>query len=131
MRMLWDGTLEAEKGTDLGTKFINVVAEMVELIGKGNISDFFPWLARFDVQGIASRAKQLLSVTENILNSTIEKQMSEAAKQDGGLSLKHERKGFLQFLLELNEHGDDAESLTLQQIKALLTSTKCILAIDT
>ncbi|BFG31492.1 flavonoid 3-monooxygenase [Prunus yedoensis var. nudiflora] len=121
MRMLWGGTLEAEKGTDLGAEFRNVVAELVELLGKGNISDFFPWLARFDVQGIARRAKQLLSVTENILNSAIDKQMSEAAEQDGGLSLKHERKGFLQFLLEFNEHGDDEESLTLQQIKALLT----------
>ncbi|BBH03204.1 hypothetical protein Prudu_014002 [Prunus dulcis] len=74
---------------------------MVELLGKGNISDFFPWLAKFDVQGIARRAKQVLSVTEKILNSAIEKQMSEAAEQDGGLSLKHERKGFLQFLWSL------------------------------
>ncbi|BFG31491.1 hypothetical protein CerSpe_177650 [Prunus speciosa] len=89
------------------------------MLGKANVSDFFPWLARFDVQGIARRAKQLQSVTEKNFNSAIEKQMSEAAQEDE--ELKHEGKDFLQFLLELNEHGDGAEALTLQQIKALLT----------
>ncbi|CAL9029591.1 unnamed protein product [Prunus brigantina] len=124
MRMLWGGTLEAENGADLGAEFKNVqqnaMAEIIELVGKPNVSDFFPSLARFDVQGIARRMKQLQSMTEKIFYSAIERQKSEAVKKDEGLELKHERKDFLRFLLELNDHEDGAKSITLQQLKALL-----------
>ncbi|CAL8156648.1 unnamed protein product [Prunus armeniaca] len=120
IRMLWGGTLEAENGADLGAEFRNVVAEMMELLGRPNVSDFFPSLARFDVQGIARRMKQLQSMTEKIFDSAIERQKSEAVEKDEGLDLKHERKNFLHFLLELNDHEDGAKSITLQQLKALL-----------
>ncbi|KAI5328597.1 hypothetical protein L3X38_027994 [Prunus dulcis] len=79
--MLWGGALEAENGADLGAEFRNVVAEMIELLGKPNVSDFFPSLARFDVQGIARRMKQLQSMTEKIFDSAIERQKSEAVEK--------------------------------------------------
>ncbi|ONI06745.1 hypothetical protein PRUPE_5G078600 [Prunus persica] len=93
-------------------------------LGREIFPTFFlglPGLMCKELRGVRKDSLHIKPVTEKILNSAIEKQMSEAAEQDGGLSLKHERKGFLQFLLELNEHGNGAESLTLQQIKALLT----------
>ncbi|KAL6280135.1 hypothetical protein ACE6H2_017016 [Prunus campanulata] len=55
---------------------------MMELLGKPNVSDFFPSLARFDVQGIARRTKQLQSMTEKIFDSAIERQKSEAVEKD-------------------------------------------------
>ncbi|KAI5328624.1 hypothetical protein L3X38_028021 [Prunus dulcis] len=40
MRMLWGETLEAEKGADLGAELRNVMSEIMELLGKANVSDF-------------------------------------------------------------------------------------------
>ncbi|PRQ38983.1 putative cytochrome P450 [Rosa chinensis] len=95
-------------------EFRKVVEEMIELLEKPNVSDFFLALARFDIQGIGSQAKKLLSVTEKKnLYSTIEAQMNKA---------QNERvpEGFLQFLLENNNHQDSATMLMIQQMKALL-----------
>ncbi|XP_004300638.1 PREDICTED: geraniol 8-hydroxylase-like [Fragaria vesca subsp. vesca] len=118
MRMLWGGTLQGEeRSDDVGSEFRKVVEEMVELLEKPNISDFFPALSRFDLQGIGSRAKKLLSVMENIFDSAIEAQMNKAQNERVP---ENEEKGFLQFLLENNNDQDSATSLTLQQMKALL-----------
>ncbi|KAL6174543.1 hypothetical protein ACLB2K_051189 [Fragaria x ananassa] len=118
MRMLWGGTLQGEeRSDDVRSEFRKVVKEMIELLEKPNISDFFPVLSRFDLQGIGSRAKKLLSVTENIFDSAIEALMNKAPNE---LVLENDKKGFLQFLLENNNDQDSATSLTLQQMKALL-----------
>lgn len=119
MRMLWGGTLQGEKGSDVGSEFRKVVVELIELLEKPNVSDFFPALARFDIQGIGSRAKKLQSVIENIYDSAIEAHMNKSKNE--GVPEKHEGKGFLHFLLENNSHQHSATSLTMQQVKALLT----------
>ncbi|KAM5572763.1 hypothetical protein ABKV19_012691 [Rosa sericea] len=118
MRMSWGGTLQGEKKSDAGSEFRKVVEEMIELLEKPNVSDFFPALARFDIQGIGSQAKKLLSVTEKIFDSAIEAQMNKA--QNERVPQNHEEKGFLQFLLENNNHQDSATMLTIQQMKVLL-----------
>ncbi|XP_062030528.1 labd-13Z-ene-9,15,16-triol synthase, chloroplastic-like [Rosa rugosa] len=117
--MLWGGTLQGEKASDVGSEFRKVVMEMIWLLQKPNVSDFFPVLARFDIQGIRSRAKKLQSVTENMFDSIIETQMNKDKNE--GVPKKHEGKGFLQFLLENNINQDSATSLTMKQVKALLT----------
>lgn len=114
MRMLWGGMLQGEMGTDAGAEFRKVVPETMEILARPNISDFFPALARFDVQGIESQAKKLVSVIEKILDSAIEKQMNQP-------TAICEKKDFLQLLLEYVNHEDSAMSLTMQQVKALLT----------
>ncbi|XP_058008182.1 cytochrome P450 93A3-like [Hevea brasiliensis] len=44
--MFWGGTLGQEGEIDIGAKFRVAVAELVEILGKPNVSDFFPFLAR-------------------------------------------------------------------------------------
>ncbi|PRQ38978.1 putative cytochrome P450 [Rosa chinensis] len=119
LRMLWGGTLQEEKAFDVGSEFRKVAAETLWLLQRGNVSDFFPVLARFDIQGIRSRAKKLLSVTENMLDSIIETQMNK--DQNEGVPKKDEGKGFLQLLLENTINQDSATSLTMKQVKALLS----------
>lgn len=115
MRMLWGGTiLKGEKAAEAGAEFREAVTGTMELLGKPNISDFFPALSIFDVQGIERQAKKLISVTDRILDSAIQQRMHCAAA-------KGDRKDFLQFLLEYHNHEDSSISLTMRQLKAVLT----------
>ncbi|KAM5572769.1 hypothetical protein ABKV19_012697 [Rosa sericea] len=119
LRMLWGATLQ---GTDFGEDYRKLVAEIVDLFAKPNISDYFPVLARFDIQGIERQAKKVQSAIDKILSCAIEEGMKKlASAKNGGVRQKHERKDFLQFLLENNNnHEDGSTSLTVQQLKALL-----------
>ncbi|KAM5572765.1 flavonoid 3'-monooxygenase CYP75B137 [Rosa sericea] len=123
MRMLWGATPQGEKGSDSGEQYRKVVAEMIDLIAKPNISDYFPALARFDIQGIERQAKKVQSEIDKILTCAIEERMKKLASgENGGVQQKHERKDFLQFLLENNNsHEDGSTSVRVQQLKGMLT----------
>ncbi|XP_004300719.1 PREDICTED: 3,9-dihydroxypterocarpan 6A-monooxygenase-like [Fragaria vesca subsp. vesca] len=115
MRMLWGGTiLKGEKAAEAGAEFRKAVTGTMELLGKPNVSDFFPALSIFDIQGIEREAKKLISVTDKILDSAIQQRMNYTLAEG-------ERKDFLQFLLEYHNHEDSALSITMQQLKAVLT----------
>ncbi|XP_062005373.1 labd-13Z-ene-9,15,16-triol synthase, chloroplastic-like [Rosa rugosa] len=120
--MLWGATLQ---GTDFGEDYRKLVAEIVHLFAKPNISDYFPVLARFDIQGIERQAKKVQSAIDKILSCAIEERMKMLASvKNGGVQQKHERKDFLQFLLENNNnHEDGSTSFTVQQLKGLLLDT--------
>ncbi|CAB4310042.1 unnamed protein product [Prunus armeniaca] len=48
--MIWGGTRQEEKGaTDIGVEFWKVVIEIMGLLAKPKVSNFFPVLARFDI----------------------------------------------------------------------------------
>jgi cytochrome P450 len=118
INMLWGGTLRGEEGAAVGAQFKSVLAELMVLLGKPNVSDFFPVLARFDLQGIERQAKRNSMWIESILDSVIEKRMNMAKEEKEGVE---ERKDFLQILLEIRDHhGDAAKSISMNQIKALL-----------
>ncbi|KAK9929488.1 hypothetical protein M0R45_026584 [Rubus argutus] len=122
MRMLWGDTLQGEKGSEFGEKYRKVVNEMVDLLAKPNISDYFPALARFDLQGIERQTKKVQTVIDKLLTCAIEERMKKlASAQNGGVQEKHGRKDFLRFLLENNNNHEDgsATPLTVQQLKAV------------
>ncbi|GLT91006.1 hypothetical protein SLE2022_089160 [Rubroshorea leprosula] len=50
--MLWGGTVQGDQRAALGEEFREVISDITELLGLPNISDFFPALARFDLQGL-------------------------------------------------------------------------------
>lgn len=111
-RMLW-GTSLRGKDRDIGDVQIrHVVREIIDLIGAPNISDLFPVLARFDVQGVESKAKKHMLLFDKLFESSIGSRMKDELasgeeKKDGKVS-----KNFLQFLLKQS-------SLSRNQIKAL------------
>ncbi|CAB4279777.1 unnamed protein product [Prunus armeniaca] len=54
-------TLQEEKGaTGVGVELRKVVTEIIGLLVKPNVSDFFPMLARFDIQGIRRRQQKAI-----------------------------------------------------------------------
>lgn len=114
MSMLWGAE---DEGADVGAQFKTMLAELMVLLGKPNVSDFFPALARFDLQGIERQAKRISQWIEAILDSAIEKRMNMAKGK--GIRIE-ERKDFLQILLEIRDQADAATSISMNQLKALL-----------
>ncbi|KAH7557479.1 hypothetical protein JRO89_XS11G0162000 [Xanthoceras sorbifolium] len=120
MSMSWGGLLHGEDRSRVGFQFRQVVDEIVELWGAPNISDLFPVLARFDLQGVESKMKNLSSWFDRFFESLINTRTKD--HQDGGENKKEEKgsKDFLETLLELTQQGDNKSSLSMNQVKVLL-----------
>ncbi|XP_004301916.1 PREDICTED: tabersonine 16-hydroxylase-like [Fragaria vesca subsp. vesca] len=65
MRMLWGTTLQGENGGDFGEEYRKVAAELMDILAKPNISDYFPALARL------RQAKKIQSKIDKILTCAI------------------------------------------------------------
>ncbi|TXG51080.1 hypothetical protein EZV62_023604 [Acer yangbiense] len=83
--MLWGCTLEGEKGTNLGLELRVLFGELMVLFGALNISDIFPVLSRFDMQGIAKRTKEISLHFEKIIDCAIERYKDMVAIKGGVL----------------------------------------------
>ncbi|XP_061988489.1 flavonoid 3'-monooxygenase CYP75B137-like [Rosa rugosa] len=113
--MLWGRTVQDE-GAGLGAEFRQVVGEMTELLVKPNVSDFYPGLARFDLQGVFKQMEGLGKRFDAIFERVIDQRLrmeKEGAKEEGS-------KDFLTFLLRLKEEGDSKTPFTMTHLKALL-----------
>ncbi|XP_073286537.1 labd-13Z-ene-9,15,16-triol synthase, chloroplastic-like [Primulina huaijiensis] len=115
--MLWGGTMDKKIIDRIGSEFREAMSKLVDLLGKPNVSDFFPVLAKFDVQGIEKEAKSLIPSIDEILDSVINERMKTMVS---GKGRDERRKDFLQILLELKEQDDPDRSINLPQIKAIL-----------
>ncbi|GMP95938.1 hypothetical protein CsSME_00044796 [Camellia sinensis var. sinensis] len=113
--MLWGSTFDIQEKVNsrVGAEFRAVTAKMMVLLGKPSLSDFFPGLVSFDLQGVEREMKEIVVDVERVFDSVIDTQVKMEAVNDRG------KKDFLQILLELKgENG--ATPITKTQIKALL-----------
>lgn len=115
--MMWGGTVEGAERASLGAEFRQVVNEMTSLLGAPNVSDFYPSLARFDLQGIRKNTRILANRFDAIFERMIQ-QRSKMEKKDEESDTK--TKDFLQFLLKLKEDEDAKIPFTMTHLKALL-----------
>ncbi|KAK2996134.1 hypothetical protein RJ639_029516 [Escallonia herrerae] len=115
--MLWGGTPEGnEWSISFGAEFRAAVSAFSVLMEKPNISDFFPSLARFDIQGIEKETKKISLWVEQIFDSLLEQRMEvNAAKR-----MNATQKDFVQSLLELRDQQGSGSSITLKHMKSLL-----------
>ncbi|XP_051130115.1 geraniol 8-hydroxylase-like isoform X1 [Andrographis paniculata] len=112
--LLWGELLQGEDKEIFGKKFRAIIPKFVDLFGKTNISDFYPFLAGLDIQGIKRQMESYRGIIDRILNDIIEKhkkKLSEGVMEEG-------KKDFLQILLELMEK--DKDSISDTQLKALI-----------
>ncbi|KAJ4847199.1 hypothetical protein Tsubulata_049630, partial [Turnera subulata] len=118
--MTWGGTLgEVNEETDLVVgQFRAIILQMHDLLQRPNVSDFFPVLARFDLQGVERRMKKLLKQIEETYDFQIDR-LVEEVRSRGGDAKDNQRKNFLHFLLEFRDH-ETGKPISRQQIKALL-----------
>ncbi|KAI3940025.1 hypothetical protein MKW98_029801 [Papaver atlanticum] len=118
MGMLWGGTLQGEERSKVGAEFQKVIGELVKLIGRTNVSDVFPALKIFDIQGIEREAKVLCLWLDRIMDSVIDQRV-KLNDTDQTCQSKESKKDFLQLLLELMEQKDAKTQITKTQLKAL------------
>ena len=111
MSMVWGQTLEGNQGYAVKSEFRDVIREFMELLGAPNISDLFPLLARFDLQGIKCKAEIISRQFDEILDSAIN--IHNCGEKSG-------QKDFLGYLLPLTKREDPTTSVTLVQAKATL-----------
>ncbi|PWA77544.1 cytochrome P450 [Artemisia annua] len=118
--MVWEN---ASVDSHLVAQLQMVVSKVVELLGKPNMSDFFPSLARLDLQSVERDMKRELQRFDRIINMFIDGRIKANSKESKE-ALQHEgKKDFLQILLELKDQKDAKTSLSMTQIKALLLNT--------
>ncbi|KAJ0250252.1 hypothetical protein HA466_0144230 [Hirschfeldia incana] len=115
INMLWGGSVRAEDMESVGTEFKVVVSEITRLLGEPNVSDFFPWLARFDLQGLVKQMRVCARELNAIFDGAIEKMPNLEGKDDG------ECKDFLQQLMKLKDQEANSEvPITVNHVKAVL-----------
>ncbi|CAM8909562.1 unnamed protein product [Rhodiola kirilowii] len=114
--MIWGGSIQGDHdqaGSGGGSDLRELLGEYMSLLGTPNVSDFFPLLAKLDLQGIEARMRGVCSQLDKVFEDAI------ASKRKGSQS-EHGRKDFLQYLLELQDSEDSESSISLTQIKAIL-----------
>lgn len=118
--MLWGGD-GIVGGVDRG-EIRRSAAKAFGLIGKTNVSDIYPGLARFDLQGIEKETKEAVGPLEWMVEYAIgqRKKTMEEEKAKPPPDIQR-RKDFLQFLLDLHENEHTQTPITINQLKALLT----------
>ncbi|KAI3468885.1 hypothetical protein Pfo_025548 [Paulownia fortunei] len=117
--MLWGGTIQGDERTSIGAKFRQVVAEITDLLGKPNASDFFPVLAWLDLQGMKKQMKRVIVKLERIFDEIIQQRIETDGRRGTGGGNGRES-NFLQVLLQLRDGGATDPPLTMNHIKALL-----------
>ncbi|XP_077245939.1 flavonoid 3'-monooxygenase CYP75B137-like [Tasmannia lanceolata] len=111
--MLWGETVKGGIDARVAAEFRQVMGEIVHLLGQPNISDLFPVVARFDLQGVRRKMKGLMSWFDKIFDSILE-------QRQGVKSNKKDSLDFLDILLKIEEQADPKMPLTMTQVKALL-----------
>lgn len=81
--MMWGGTIEGNDREKLGAEFRLLVSEITALLGTPNVSDFFPVLAPFDLQGLEKRMKMLTQKFDRIFETVIAKRLKLEEEKDG------------------------------------------------
>ncbi|KAG2693733.1 hypothetical protein I3760_08G109900 [Carya illinoinensis] len=124
MKLLWGSTLQGEEGAKLGDEFRHMFSDLMLLLGKPNVSDIFPTLASFDLQGIVREVKVISQSIERVLDYVIDKQIKSLAKAKEEGKPKAGQKDFLQVLLEIWEKDNGANLISMTQLKVVLLTIR-------
>ncbi|GLJ19392.1 hypothetical protein SUGI_0349400 [Cryptomeria japonica] len=103
-----------ETGSAQAAEFKDMVWEVLKLSGVPNISDFVPFLGRFDLQGLNSKTKILAQRFDGMFNRIIEERLAQRSHTQCNINGV---KDFLDVMLDLR---DDGTQLTLENIKGML-----------
>ncbi|KAL0295863.1 UNVERIFIED_CONTAM: Flavonoid 3'-monooxygenase [Sesamum angustifolium] len=100
-------TIEGERKDKIGAAFSSMVARSFDLLGKPNVSDYFPVLARFDIQGVEKEMSNFMQRFDEIVEDIInEREKISSGEVGGGGNKNGGRLDFLQMLMELSEKQD-------------------------
>ncbi|KAK8486364.1 hypothetical protein V6N11_064527 [Hibiscus sabdariffa] len=119
--LMWGGKLRGKEGAKIEGHFKDLSSQIMVLLARPNISDVFPSIARFDVQGIEREMKKILQSFNELFDSVIELRKNAATENEKVNGMSGRKSDFLQILLDLhNESEDSATSFTMEHIKGIL-----------
>ncbi|XP_077242168.1 flavonoid 3'-monooxygenase CYP75B137-like [Tasmannia lanceolata] len=117
---LWGSTLKGESETGVASEFRHAMGAMGSLLAQPNISDLFPTLARFDIQGVERKLKDVMSWFDRIFDNILDQRLKMDKEVEEEKCKSTHGKDFLNILLKIKEQGDPKTPLTMTHIKALL-----------
>ncbi|KAL0296187.1 UNVERIFIED_CONTAM: hypothetical protein Sradi_6670800, partial [Sesamum radiatum] len=121
MSMVWGNTV-GRRRTGLGHHSRRWWQDLSIYLGKPNVSDYFPVLARFDIQGVEKELTNIMQRVDEIIENVINERTKISSGEVGGGGNKNGgRLDFLQMLMELSEKQDVKTAITRTQIKAMIT----------
>ncbi|XP_062074102.1 flavonoid 3'-monooxygenase-like [Humulus lupulus] len=120
MNMTIGASFEGVDATIDSAQIKKVTEDIVMLLGKFNISDIFPMLKWFDIQGIARDVTKITKMFEVMFDNAMAKRKNAIINHEANVSTT---KDLLQFLMELHEDQDTKTPITMPEIKALLVDT--------
>ncbi|KAJ0751110.1 putative cytochrome P450 [Helianthus annuus] len=112
-RTIWES--KGVKNNNLAAELDMMSAKIVQLLGRMNISDFFPILARFDLQGVERDSEKIRNKLDQLFTTIIDDRIESNLKE----SEDEERKDFLQVLLNYKDEKG-AIPLSRDEIKLIL-----------
>ncbi|KAI3686417.1 hypothetical protein L1987_80093 [Smallanthus sonchifolius] len=119
-RTIWENTSdEGMKHRNLAVEIDDVAANIVKNFGRVNLSDFFPSLARFDLQGVERDMKMQRDKMDKLFTSIIEDRIESNLKRSQDEVGYEGKKDFVQILLDHKDEKDET-SLSMTQMKAVL-----------
>ncbi|CAH1415412.1 unnamed protein product [Lactuca virosa] len=115
--IIWGKSFDEDEASNtLMVGFREVITSAMMVLGTNNVSDYFPVLARFDLQGVERKMKKEAQKLDGIFQKIIDDRVislktKESVEQQG-------RKDLLQVFLELKQENTES-SFSDTQIKAL------------
>lgn len=118
--MLWGGTLEEGERGRITAEFRQAMNKIVDLLATPNVSDFFPALAKFDLQGMNGQILKVRSWFDRLFEYIID-QRRKMGTGEGEFSGndKDSGKDFLQVLLKITDEGDHKTPFNITHLKGL------------
>lgn len=111
--MMWGNTLVGETRLRVSAKFLEAVQKLTDLLGELNISDLFPILAQYDLQGKARQMEEVVKWFDQIFKFVIDEGNKMETLDDKATT------DFLQVLLQHQEEGNQGAQFTETDMKAL------------
>jgi hypothetical protein len=100
-------------------EFQALVSEAMKCGGSPNVSDFFPVLARADLQGLRRRLAQLLARLHQVFDAEVDRRLR--GREVGETRKEHD--DFLDVLLDVAERDGGKAGLDRDTLRALFTVT--------
>ncbi|KAI3523479.1 hypothetical protein L1887_01648 [Cichorium endivia] len=118
--MVWGNTsAQKAKGDDFGADLQLISSNIVDLMSQANVSDIFPSLAWFDLQGVERNMKRQLDQLDQVFTRIIDDRIESNSRKSKDAVGHDGKNDLLEILLELMDRKD-AASINLTQLKALI-----------
>ncbi|KAL8152592.1 hypothetical protein V2J09_010352 [Rumex salicifolius] len=107
MSMSWGDTIKGGDKAEMEAGFRAAVSDLTDLLGTPNVSDFFPILGRFDLQGIVRRITRCADKLNGIVEAVIDRRR-KLDEIDGGRG-GEDSKDFVRILFEFMDNDGESK----------------------